>query len=101
MKRELILSKRASFKLQKLFEYLDNEWSVNIRKSFVKKLDKSFDQILKYPESCKKINLERNLHRMVITKQTSIIYRFNLKTVTVVTVFDNRMNPEKISNELT
>ena len=98
--RKIILSKRASRKLEKLLEYLEEEWSLKVKKEFIKKLDKSFKQIQKYPESCQKSDLVKGLHMLVVTKQTSVFYRYDTKSIKVVTIFDNRMDPKKLNKEL-
>lgn len=36
----------------------------------------------------------------VVTKQTSFFYRFDTKTITIVTIFDNRMNPKRLKKEV-
>ena len=98
--RKIILSKRASVRLDQLLEYLEQEWSLNVKDDFIKKLDKSFNQIQKFPESCPKTDYVKGLHMLVVTKQTSLFYRFDSKTIKVVTIFDNRMNPDKLKKEL-
>ena len=50
--RTIKLSRRASIKLNKLLEYLENEWSLKVKLDFIKKLDTSLKQIQKYPVSC-------------------------------------------------
>ena len=45
--RKVILSKRASHKLEKLLEYLESEWSLKVKNDFIVKLDKSLLQIQK------------------------------------------------------
>ena len=97
--RKIILSKRASNRLDKLFEYLEHEWSLKVKDDFIKKLDKSLKQIQEFPESCQKTDFVEGLHMLVVTKQTSIFYRFDSKTIKIVTVFDNRMNPDKLKKE--
>ena len=52
--REILFSKRASNKLEKLLEYLELEWSVKVKKTFIGKLDNAFAQISKYPDSAPK-----------------------------------------------
>ena len=37
---------------------------------------------------------------LVVTKQTSLFYRFDKKTITIVTIFDNRMNPDRLKTEV-
>lgn len=48
--RTIILSKRASNQLERLFEYLELEWSPKVKQEFIKKLDKSLKQIQQYPD---------------------------------------------------
>lgn len=98
--RRIELSKRASRKLEKLLEYLENEWSKKVKDEFIEKLDKSFEQIRKYPESTVKSDLKKGLHMCVVTKQTSIFYYFDSKKIKVATIFDNRMDPNKLNEEI-
>lgn len=97
--RKIIISKRASNKLNKLIEYLESEWSIKVKKDFIKKLDKSLKQIQKYPDNCKKTDSVKGLHMLIVTKQTSAYYRFDSKSVTIITIFDNRMNPNTLEGE--
>ena len=98
--RKIVLSKRASNRLDKLLEYLEREWSLKVKDDFIKKLDKSLNQIQKFPDSCPKSDFVKGLHILVVTKQTSLYYRFDSKTIKVVTIFDNRMDPDKLKREL-
>ena len=98
--RKIVLSKRASNRLDKLLEYLEQEWSLKVKDDFIKKLDKSLNQIQKFPGSCPKTDFVKGLHMLVATKQTSVFYRFDSKTIKVVTIFDNRMDPDKLRKEL-
>jgi plasmid stabilization system protein ParE len=98
--RKIILSKRASNRLEKLLEYLELEWSIKVKKDFIKKLDKSLKQIQKYPDSCQQTDFIKGLHMLVVTKQTSLFYRFDANKITIVTIFDNRMNPKKLKKEI-
>lgn len=95
--REIKLSKRASTKLGQLLDYLEFEWSLQVKKDFIKKLDKSLNRIQKFPGSSQQTDFTKGLHMLVITKQTSIFYRYDNKTITIVTLFDNRMNPDKLT----
>lgn len=97
--RKVILSKRASKRLEKLLDYLESEWSPKVKKGFIKKLDKSLKKIQKYPESCQQTDFVKGLHMIVVTKQTSVFYRFDSELITVVTIFDNRMDPDKLKKE--
>lgn len=98
--RTVVLSKRASKKLAKLLEYLETEWSLKVRDNFLSKFKKLIMQIQKYPESCTISNSVKGLRKLVITKQTSLFYKFDDNHIKIITIFDNRMRPGKINTEI-
>jgi plasmid stabilization system protein ParE len=98
--REIIISKTAKNKLDKLFYYLITHWGLEAKADFVKKLDKSIDAIKLHPESFPESYVKKGLHRCVITKQTTLFYRFTSKKIIIVTIFDTRQNPTKLSKDL-
>ena len=98
--REIILSKRASQKLDKLFEYLESEWSLTVKNNFASKLDQILNHLKTFPEIGQKTDLVKRFHRLVITKQTTIYYRFDKYHIKIATTFDTRTDPKKISKEI-
>jgi plasmid stabilization system protein ParE len=98
--RRIIVSKIASKRLEKLLEYLESEWSLKTKNEFIKKPDKSLLQIKKYPDSSPGSEIFKGLHKHVITKQTTIYYKFNNKSISIVTILDNRMDPKKLTGEI-
>jgi len=97
MKRELIFSKKAEKSLIDLLEYLELKWSVKVRDKFISKLDKSIYLIQNDPEVFPKSQLNKNQYRYVLSKQTTIYYRYNSKQIRVLAFFDTRQNPTKIN----
>ena len=51
MSRTVIISKIAEKKLEKLFEFLLEEWNQKVKSDFIKKLDKNIFLIKNNPES--------------------------------------------------
>jgi plasmid stabilization system protein ParE len=49
LSRKVIISKTAEKKLDKLFVYLIEKWSVTVKKEFVEKLDSSIEIIQNQP----------------------------------------------------
>ena len=96
MERIIIISKTAEKKLDILFKYLLENWSLKVKSEFIKNLDKNISIIQKNPESFPESENKIGLHKCVITKQTSLFYRFNSKRIVVVTIFDNRQEPNKL-----
>ncbi len=97
--RSVVLSKTAANKLEILLKYLEVEWSEKVKHNFIEKLDNSIEQIRRYPLSCEKSQLKLGLHRCVVSKQTTLYYTFDTKRIFIVTIFDNRMNPNKLKEE--
>ena len=98
--REIVLSKTAARKLDHLLEYLQSEWSERVKLNFMRKLDKAFTQIGRYPLSNEQSKVKIELHRCVITKQTTVFYRFDAKKIFIITLFDTRMDPRKLNRQL-
>ena len=96
MVRKVIISKLAERKLENLFEFLVTNWSVNVKNDFIFKLDKYVSIIKKQPESFPSSEKEKGLRKCVVTKQTTLFYRFDEKSIKIVTIFDTRQNPKKL-----
>tara|TARA_R110002051_G_C8483973_1_gene462105 strand:+ start:312 stop:617 length:306 start_codon:yes stop_codon:yes gene_type:complete len=99
---EVYLSELAESKLLKLSEYLLEEWNKKTRDKFIQKLTEKIDQISFQPDSCPQSSEFKGLFKCVVTKQTTFYYRINteLKEIEIITLFDTRQNPEKLSKDV-
>ncbi len=100
MNRSVILSKTAEKKLENVFIYLTENWSLKVKADFVKKLDKTIEIIKNQPEIFPESNKESGLHKCVITKHIILYYRFDAKTIKIITFFDTRQHPHKLKEQL-
>jgi len=100
LNRKVVISKTAERKLEKLFEYLIKEWSLKVKKDFVEKLDSSIEIIKNQPEIFPESKKGKSLRKCVVTKQTTIYYRYNSKRINIVTLFDTRQDPNKLDKEI-
>lgn len=100
MSRKVYVSKTAQKKLEKLFEYLIMEWSIKAKDDFVKKLDYSIKIIKNQPEIFPISKKGKGLRKCVITKHTTLYYRYNTRRINIVTLFDTRQNPNKLYKEI-
>jgi plasmid stabilization system protein ParE len=97
---QIFLSPLAVRKLDIILEYLQEEWGEKSKNDFVKKLKKKFDQISNNPASCKKSSKKNNLRKCLVTKQCSFYYRIINNEIEIITLIDNRQDPDKIHQEL-
>ena len=98
---KVYLSPLAEKKLSLLLDFVELEWSIKERNELLDKILSSFQRVAAYPESSPKSQSFTSLHKCVLSKNTSYFYRFNSDELEIITVFDNRQNPEKIEAEIT
>lgn len=97
---KVILSPLAKLKLNLLLQYLEEEWDVQSRKKFLSKLKSSVNSISLFPESNPKSEKYNGLYKKVVTNQTSLYYRILDDEIQIITVIDNRQDPENIFKEI-
>ena len=100
MKRTIIFSKNAEKSLFELFEYLETKWSKTIKNKFISNLDKVIYLIQSDPEIFPKSELNNRYRKCILSKQTTIYYKFNTKRVDIITFFDTRQDPNKIKKDI-
>lgn len=100
MKRKVVIAKTAERRLEDIFDYLVKKWSKKVKDEFIQKLDKNIEIISIQPEIFPESNKRKGLRRCVVTKHVTIFYKFNLKRIDVVTVFDTRQNSKKLKKEI-
>lgn len=100
MERVIKLSGRTVKKLNSLLVYLEEEWSPKVKYEFVRRLDRSLKQIQKHPDSFPGSEKIKGLRKCVVTKQTTVFYKYTEKTIDIVTIFDNRQNPDSLKKEM-
>ena len=98
MIRGVEISIKASKKIDEISNYIESKWSERIRKEFIEKITKSIKIIRNSPEAFPISEYRRTIRKCVVTKQTTIFYRFNSKKITVIALFDTRQNPSNIKN---
>ncbi|NJY61734.1 type II toxin-antitoxin system RelE/ParE family toxin [Salinimicrobium sp. CDJ15-81-2] len=99
---KVFLSELAENKLLRLNDYLLEKWDKKTRDLFFRKLNDKIEQISLQPESCPRSNARNGLYRCVVTKQTTFYYRIlkHSKEIEIITVFDTRQNPDKLTEDL-
>lgn len=93
--RELEFSQRSLREIDLIAEYIEIKWSIKSKEDFLKLLKKNLDLIESNPKLFQ-ISNYKNLHRCVVSKQTSIYFMFDDYKIKIVSVFDTRQNPNKL-----
>ncbi len=99
---KVYLSELAEAKLLQLSDYLLENWGLQTRNRFIKKITDRINQISTQPESCPESDDFKGLYKCVVTKQTTLYYRIlvELEEIEVITIFDTRKDPNTLKKDL-
>lgn len=92
---KIIWSDEALVNLKNIINYLENHWTEAEIKKFAKLLDKHLNLLQDNPFLFPKSTQLSGLRKSVISKQTSIYYQIVQNKVHIISLFDNRQNPQK------
>ena len=95
MALEIIWTKTANKKFDKILEYLSNEWGDNVTTSFVKKVYDFLDILSEFPEIGTIEQKEKGIRGFVIIKQVSVFYIVQKNKIILLNFFDNRQSPKR------
>jgi plasmid stabilization system protein ParE len=96
----VFLSPLAERKLLLLLDYVELEWSKAQRDVLLEKILRSFNRIARHPKSSPESQEFPNLYKCVVTEHTSFFYRISSNEVEIITLVDNRQDPDKIAIEI-
>ena len=94
------VSELAAFKIRRLLEYLENEWSREARNNFRKQLMSSIDILRQSPFAFPKSEFHPEVRKPVVSKQSTVFYKVSGDIVFIITIFDNRQDPDQMESEL-
>ncbi len=93
---KLIWSEEALENLKGIIEYLEKNWTTREIRRFARLLDENLNLIKVNPQTFPKSDHSKVFRRAVISKQVSIIYQVENHAVHIISVFDNRQNPNRL-----
>jgi plasmid stabilization system protein ParE len=96
---KLVWSEEALKNLRNIFDYLETNWTLRESQKFSRLLEKQIKRIEKNPYLFAESKVLNGLRKSVLSPQTSMYYRLNNNEIQIVTLFDNRQNPEKLEGK--
>lgn len=102
MSFEVVWLERAEEDLFSTINYLKETFGLNIAEKFKQRVEKNIKLISEMPKIFPVIDEKRRIRKCIIVKQISLYYleiEIN-EEVIIIRLLDNRMNPEKIEEEL-
>lgn len=95
MARQIVWTKRALDKFNKVVRYLENEWGQRVTENFVRKTYDVVELISDQPDLGTLENPEKNIRGFLLTKHNRLFYRATDQEIILLNFFDTRSRQEK------
>jgi len=95
---KLIWSDEALINLKSIINYLEQRWTKREIKKFSQLLNRQLELIENNPHLFAESDKSKDLRKAVLSRQTTIYYRIINFEIHIITLFDNRQNPDKLRN---
>ena len=89
-------TEEASKNLDSIITYLQDNWTTKELTRFFTKLEKQISILSIFPEAFPISKKKSRVHRCVFMKQLTIYYTIENEHLVLLSIFDNRQNPNKI-----
>jgi plasmid stabilization system protein ParE len=94
---KIIWTSRALSDLKNIVTYLEENWTVKEIQKFARLLDLQLNRLIIHPFLFPNSNKYKKIRKSVLTRQISIYYRVTNHEIQIITLFDNRQNPNKLN----
>ena len=93
---KIIWTSESIQNLEIIINYLRTKWTEREVNNFLAKLDKAVALISTRPKLFRLTKYRSNIRKCVLTKQTTIYYSAESSEIKIMSLFDNRQNPDKL-----
>ena len=97
MIREVVLTPLAEINYEKIIQYLINNWGAKTTTNFIARFEKMTELIIDNPEIFPYVNKEKRVQKCVLTKHNILYFKQTPTAIKILTIFDTRQNPDKLS----
>lgn len=94
MAKEIVWTKRANGKFNKIIGYLGSEWGEHVTRSFVKRTYDIIELISDLPDIDTLEQPDKKVRGFLITKHNRLFYRITEKEIIILNFFDTRAKPK-------
>lgn len=96
MALRVVWSDLAKDQLDEIIDYLESSWTDKEISSFFQRLEQGIESIRKNPATYKQSIRKEGVREFQLSKQTTIFYIFDEKEITILLLWTNRKDPDKL-----
>ena len=97
MALEIVWSDFAKDQLDEIIEYLESSWTDKEISNFFRRLEDGIESIGKNPATYKESMRKAGVREFQLSKQTTLFYSFDEKEITILLLWTNRKDPDKLN----
>jgi len=97
MAKEVILTPIAVYDFNNVVDYLTNKWGLTVTNNFIERFEKIIMLLSENPGMFPFFDKTKHLQKCIVTKHNILYFMETDEEIKVLTVFDTRQNPEKLS----
>jgi plasmid stabilization system protein ParE len=98
MTKAVVLTKTAELDLERITDYPAEQWGNAVCEKFISRFEKMCDNISSSPRMYRMIYKKEKVRKCVLTKHNALYYRERRNKIDILTIFDIRQNPDRLSN---
>lgn len=96
MNKPLVWTDRATQEFKDLFNYLFENWGMEVAMRIREEMTKNINQIHNNPEHYPVFLKKKKVRRCVASPQTSIYFKVFENKIEIIAIFGNRQSPRKL-----
>ena len=97
MTKEVILTPLAVINYENIIDYLFVNWGARVTENFIKRFEKVCDILVETPGIYPYVSKVKKVQKCVLTKHNIIYFKDTKSAIRILTIFDTRQTPEKLS----
>ena len=94
MERKIIYTQKVIRDIEQTVNWLEENASLQSAQNLLVDIENLEDRLSKYPESGRPTSNE-NIRYLIVQEHKILFYRYNSKSVRVLSLFDTRQDPKK------
>ncbi|MFI5138906.1 MAG: type II toxin-antitoxin system RelE/ParE family toxin [Sphingobacteriales bacterium] len=98
MAKEIILTPTATRNFLTIIDYLSANWGITVTNNFIDRFEQVLVLLAENPGMFQFLDQTRRVQKCIMTKHNILYFKETAKTIRIITIFDTRQDPKKLSS---
>jgi plasmid stabilization system protein ParE len=98
MVKEIILTPTANRNFSTIIDYLTYKWGVKVANNFIDRFEQVLILLANDPGMFQFVDQIKQVQKCIVTKHNILYFKETKKVIKIITIFDTRQDPKKLSS---